>query len=58
MKVSAAVRIALPCIVIGGILGALVGGAFDLGLGAVRAGIVAGGVAAFAIVPRNRPGPD
>ena len=56
MKVSASLRIALPCILIGGIIGALVMGAFDLGLNAIRAGIIAGGIAAFVYLRRKKSG--
>lgn len=56
MKVSATLRIALPFILIGGILGALVMGAFDLGLNAIRAGIIVGGIAAFVYLRRKKSG--
>ena len=56
MKVSTTLRIALPCILIGGIIGALIMGAFDLGLNAIRAGIVAGGIAAFVYLRRKESG--
>jgi len=56
MKVSATLRIALPCILIGGIIGALVGGAFDIGLNAARAGIVVGGIVAFVFLRRKKSG--
>ena len=56
MKVSATLRIALPCILIGGIIGALVGGAFDIGLNAVRAGIIVGGIVAFVYLRRKKSG--
>jgi len=56
VKVSATLRIALPCILIGGIIGALVGGAFDIGLNAIRTGIIAGGIAAFVYLRRKKSG--
>ncbi|MEN8008473.1 MAG: hypothetical protein ABFS42_15800 [Candidatus Krumholzibacteriota bacterium] len=56
MKVSATLLIALPFILIGGIIGALVGGAFDLGLNAIRAGIIVGGIAAFVYLLRKKSG--
>ena len=52
MKVSATLRIALPCILIGGIIGALVGVAFGIGVNGIRAGIIVGGIAAFVYVRR------
>ncbi len=56
MKVSTTLRIALPCILIGGIIGALAMGAFDLGLNAIRAGIIAGGIVAFVYLRRKKSG--
>lgn len=56
MKFSGTLRIALPCILIGGIIGALVMGAFDLGLNAIRAGIIAGGIAAYLYLLRKKSG--
>jgi hypothetical protein len=56
MKVTTTLGVALPCILIGGIIGALVMGAFDLGLNAIRAGIVAGGIAAFVYLRRKESG--
>jgi hypothetical protein len=46
-------RIALPCILVGGALGALVGGATDSGANAIRAGIILGGVVAYVILRRR-----
>ena len=54
MKIADRLRIALPCILIGGIIGALVMGAFDLGLNAIRAGIIVGGIAAFVYLRRKK----
>jgi len=56
VKVSATLRIALPCILIGGIIGALVGGAFGIGVNGIRAGIIVGGVAAFVYLRRKKSG--
>ena len=56
MKVATYLRIVLPCILVGGAIGALVGGAFDIGLNAIRAGIIVGGIAAFVYLRRKESG--
>jgi len=56
MKVSYKLKVALPCILIFGSIGALVGGAFDLGANAIRAGIIVGGCVAFVILHRKNSG--
>jgi hypothetical protein len=56
MKVTTYLRIVLPCILVGGAIGALVGGAFDIGLNAIRAGIIVGGIAAFVFLQRKKSG--
>lgn len=56
MKIAYKLRIALPLILIGGIIGAFVGGAFDLGLNAIRVGIIAGGIVAFVYLRRKTSG--
>ena len=54
MKVSSILLIALPFILVGGMIGALVMGAFDIGLNAIRAGIIVGGIAAFVYLRRKK----
>jgi hypothetical protein len=56
VKASAILRIVLPCILLGGIIGALVGGAFGIGVNGIRAGIIVGGVAAFVYLRRKQSG--
>jgi len=46
-------RTALPCILVGGALGALVGGAIGSGANGTRVGIILGGVVAFVILRRR-----
>jgi len=53
MKLSYKLRVALPCILIFGGLGALVGGAVGAGANGTRIGIVFGGVVAFIILQRR-----
>ncbi len=55
MTLDFIIKIALPCILIFGAIGALVGGAFDLGLNAIRAGIIFGGIVASFILIRKKP---
>lgn len=56
MKVADKLRIALPCILIFGAIGALIGGAFGVGVNAIRAGIVVGGGVAFIYLKRKESG--
>ena len=53
MKVSEKLRVALPCILVFGLVGALFGGALDANPGAIRVGIVVGGLVAFLILQRK-----
>jgi len=46
-------RTALPCILVGGVLGAIVGGALGSTANGARVGIVLGGVVAFVILRRR-----
>ena len=56
MKVSGTLRIALPCILIGGTIGALVGGAIGDTANGIRVGVIVGGVAAFLYLKRKKSG--
>jgi hypothetical protein len=56
MKVAEKLRVALPCILIFSALGALVGSTMDANPGAIRVGIVSGGVVAFFILQRKNTG--
>ena len=56
MKVAYKLRIALPCILIFGAIGALVGGAIGDGVNGIRAGIVVGGCVAFVYLKRKESG--
>jgi len=56
MKVTYKLRIALPCILIFGAIGALVGGAIGDGANGTRVGIVVGGSVAFVILQRKNSG--
>ena len=47
-------RTALPCIVIGGVLGAMVGVGLGSATNGARVGIIAGGVVAFVILRRHQ----
>jgi hypothetical protein len=47
MRLVQTLRIALPCILIFGAIGALVGGILGDGINGIRAGIVVGGAIAF-----------
>lgn len=58
MNISTNLRIALPCILIGGAIGALVGGAMGEGIIGTRVGIIAGGAAAFLYLQRKKSGAD
>ena len=56
MKVSATLRITLPCILIAGAIGALVGGAFGETANGIRVGVIVGGVTAFLYLKRKKSG--
>jgi hypothetical protein len=56
MKVSTILRVALPCILVGGAIGALVGGAFSDTANGIRVGVIVGGAAAFVYLQRNESG--
>ncbi len=56
MKVSATLRIALPCILIAGAIGALVGGPFDETVAGIRVGVIVGGIVAFIYLQRKKRG--
>ena len=56
MTVAYKLRIALPCILVFGSIGALVGGALGDGANGARVGIVVGGGVAFAILQRKKFG--
>jgi hypothetical protein len=47
-------RIPLPCILIGGALGALIGGALGHDTNGIRAGIILGGIVAYIIMRRKQ----
>ncbi len=47
MGIASTLRVALPCIVIGGGLGAIVGGALGSGVIGIRVGLILGGIVAF-----------
>ena len=53
MKVADKLRIALPCMLIFGAIGALVGGIIGDGANGTRAGIVVGGGLAFVYLQRK-----
>jgi len=53
MKVVDKLRVAVPCILVFGLVGALVGGALGDGVNGARAGIVVGGIVAFIILERK-----
>ena len=56
MKISTRIRVALPCILIGGVIGALVGGALGDTPNGIRAGVVLGGIVAFVYLQRKQSG--
>ena len=56
MKVSATLRIALPCILTAGAIGALVGGAFGETVIGIRVGLIVGGAAVFVYLQRKKSG--
>ena len=47
-------KTAIPCIIIGGALGALVGGVLDITPNGIRVGIILGGVVAYIILMKKR----
>jgi hypothetical protein len=56
MPVGAVLRISVPCILIGGALGAAIGGALGDITNGFRVGVVLGGAVAFIIMQRKRRG--
>ncbi len=56
MNVAYKLRVTLPCILIFGATGALVGGAIGDGVNGTRVGIVVGGCVAFVILQRKKSG--
>ena len=56
MKVADKLRIALPCILIFGAIGALAGGVFGDAVNGIRAGIVVGGGVAYVYLQRKNSG--
>jgi len=54
MKVAYKLRIAIPCILIFGAIGALVGGAIGDDVNGIRVGIVVGGGVAFVYLQRKK----
>ena len=53
MGIGAILSVALPCILIGGAFGALVGAALGSPVGGIRVGVILGGVGAFLILRRR-----
>jgi len=47
-------RIPLPCILIGGALGAIIGGALGDSVNGIRVGIILGGVIAYILLLRKK----
>jgi hypothetical protein len=56
MKISTRIKVALPCILIGAALGALVGGSLGDTANGIRAGIILGGVVAIIYLQRKQSG--
>jgi hypothetical protein len=54
MPVSSIIKTALPFILIGGVVGALVGGALGDGVNGIRGGVIAAGVAAYFYLRRKK----
>ena len=54
MTVGAILRVAVPCILIGGALGAMIGSALGDIPNGIRVGVVLGGVVAFIIMQRKK----
>lgn len=53
MKISTRLKVALPSILVFGIIGALVGGAMGDAINGIRGGIIAGGIFAFFYLQRK-----
>ncbi len=53
MIIATNLKTAIPCILIGGALGALVGGVLDSTANGTRVGIILGGVIAFIILKKR-----
>ena len=54
MTVAATLRLALPCILIGGTLGGIVGSTLDSIANGIRVGVILGGVIAFILLQRKK----
>jgi hypothetical protein len=54
MNVRSNLRIAVPCILVGGALGAMIGGSLGDIANGTRVGIILGGVVAFTIMQRKK----
>jgi len=54
MTVGATLRIAVPCILVGGALGGIIGSAIGDIKNGIRVGVVLGGVVAFTIMQRKK----
>jgi hypothetical protein len=53
MIIATNLKTAIPCILIGGALGALVGGMLDNTVIGIRVGVILGGVIAFIILQKR-----
>lgn len=56
MKLSHKLRVLLPCILVSGATGALVGGSWGEPVHGLRIGIIAGGIVAFWLLRRRSLG--
>jgi hypothetical protein len=56
MAISAVIRIALPCILIGGALGAILGSVLGSTANGFRIGVILGGVVAYILLLKKKPG--
>jgi len=54
MTIANNLKIALPCILIGGALGALAGSMLDSIANGIRVGVILGGVIAFILLQRKK----
>ena len=53
MTISAIIRIALPCILIGGVIGSILGGVLGSIANGIRVGVILGGVIAFILIQKK-----